>query len=195
MALFSSRKTIIRRFRHPRHRRRLRRLRGRLRIPLLGARPEDRPGREGQHRAERRGCARPVGDQLLHGHAVGREPAGRPRALRARRPDGAGAGRPGLRHRPARRLDRAQVRGMGPADHEGSQDRPLPARRKMADHDPRRELQADHRRGRREVCDRGVQPHHGDPPADGQGASRTGSPARSASACATAISTCSGRRR
>ena len=33
------------------------------------------------------------------------------------------------RHRPARRLHGAQVRGVGPAHHEGPEDRALPARR------------------------------------------------------------------
>ena len=49
----------------------------------------------------------------------GREPARGPCPLRAQRPDGPGARGPGLRHRPARRLHGAQVRGVGPADHAG----------------------------------------------------------------------------
>ncbi len=42
------------------------------------------------------------------------------------------------------------------------------ARRQVADHDSRRELQADRRRGRAQGRDRSLQPHHGDAPADGQ---------------------------
>jgi adenylylsulfate reductase, subunit B len=53
------------------HRRRLRWLRGRLRVAVLGTGSQDRPRREGQRRAQRRSRARPVGDQLLHGHAMG----------------------------------------------------------------------------------------------------------------------------
>ena len=51
---------------------------------------------------------------------------------------------------------------QGPADREVS------ARRQVADHDPRRELQADRRRGRAQGRHRSLQPDHGDPSADGQ---------------------------
>ena len=37
----------------------------------------------------------------------------------------------------------------------------------MADHDTRRKLQADRSRGSQESCYRSIQPHYGDPPADG----------------------------
>ena len=47
------------------------------------------------------------------------------------------------------------------------EDRSLPARRQMADHDPRRELQADRRGSRAQGRHRGLQPDHGDPSADG----------------------------
>src|ERR1700740_2717887 len=46
----------------------------------------------------------------------------------------------------------------GPADHARPQDRPLPARRQVADHDPRRELQADRRGGGAQGRDPGLQP-------------------------------------
>ena len=113
----------------------------------------------------RRGRPGPLRHQLLHGHALGREPARGSRPLRAQRPHGTGARRPRLRHRTARRRHRAQVRRVGPADDARPRDRPLPARRQVADHDPRRELQADHRRGRPEVGGRDLQPDHGDAPA------------------------------
>ncbi len=149
-------------------------MRGHLRIQILGARPEDRLRRESEHRAQRRGRTRPVCDQLLHGHAVEREPARRPCPLRAQRSHGSGARGSGLRHRSARRLHGAQVRGVGPPHHEGPGNREVPARRQMADHDPRRELQADRRRGRAQGRHRSLQPDHGDPPADGQDAAQPG---------------------
>ena len=71
-------------------------------------------------------------------------------------------------------LHGAQVRGVGSPDHAGPENREIPARRQMADHDPRRELQADRRRGRAQGRHRSLQPDHGDPPADGQEAAKQG---------------------
>ena len=167
-------KNGVRGFRHPRHRRRHGRLRGHVRIQVLGARPQDRLRREGQHRAQRRRRAGPVRDQLLHGHAVEREPARRPCPLRTQRPHGSRAGGSGLRHRAPRRLHGAQVRGVGPSDHEGPGNRAVPARGQMADHDSRRELQADRRRGRAQGRHRSLQPDHGDSPADGRDEAQPG---------------------
>jgi glycine/D-amino acid oxidase-like deaminating enzyme len=57
---------------------------------------------------------------------------------------------PRLRYRPPRRFHGPQVRGVGPADHQEHPDGPVLKRRQVADHDSRRELQADRRRSREE---------------------------------------------
>src|SRR5262245_55470464 len=69
--------------------------------------------RESEHRAQRRGRTRPVCDQLLHGHAVERKSARRPCPLRAQRPQGLGAGGPGLRIRWTGRGHVPKVGGVG----------------------------------------------------------------------------------
>ena len=122
--------------------------------------PEAR--RRSQRQARRQGCAGPLrcrsARALGHQHLHGRERPVGLRALRASGSDGHRARRPGLRRGPPRRRLRAQLREVGsshleairPRGQTPCRGRQAGALRTLANHDQRRVLQADCRRGRQE---------------------------------------------
>ena len=103
--------------------------------------------------------------------------------------------RPRLRHRAPRRLDRAHVRGVGPAVLQDARG-PLQARGPLAGDDPRRVLQADRGRGGQEGHRRGqhLRARSSCRTSCSTRTIRAGWRAPSASACATTRSTSSRRK-